>query len=175
MDIDEQEEVLITTPKKTKSPKLPNPFTSEQNNYLEQEAEESEDEFYGAGGEEIDDGENLDEFEEDEMLVHENNEHVDEAALREAFNRQDAESDSNLIQRLLKDVTGGGLRKQKAAAEAGLMLDDIDLYDEEDNDLIAIRRAAAARRRKLLKKKGDDPLDNLSKSPLFCSEIDVCI
>lgn len=77
--------------------------------------------------------------------------------------KQDAESDSHLIQRLLKDVTGGGLRKQKAAAEAGLVLDDIDLYDEEDNDLIAVRLAAAARRRKLLRKKGADPLDNLSK------------
>lgn len=65
---------------------------------------------------------------------------------------------------MLTDVTGGGLRKQKAAAEAGLMIDDIDIYDDEDNDLIAIRLAAAARRRKLLKKKGGDPLENLSKS-----------
>jgi hypothetical protein len=72
-----------------------------------------------------------------------------------------------MIQRLMTDITGGGLRKQKAAAEAGLMLDDIDLFNDEDNDLIAIRRAAAARRRKLLKKKGGDILDNLSKCFLF--------
>jgi hypothetical protein len=161
MDIDEP--VII---KKINAPKSPKPSGPKERNdfYMEEEAEESEDEFYDAGGEDIDNGEDLDEFEEDEMLVEDNNEIVDEAALRDTFNRLDAESDSNMIQRLLKDVTGGGLRKQKAAAEAGLMLDDIDLYDEEDNDLIAIRRAAAARRRKLLKKKGGDPLENLSKS-----------
>lgn len=72
-----------------------------------------------------------------------------------------------MIQRLLTDVTGGGLRKQKAAAEAGLILDDVDLYDDEDNDLIAIRLAAAARRRKMLRKKGGDPLESLSKLLFF--------
>lgn len=77
-----------------------------------------------------------------------------------------------MIQRLMTDITGGGLRKQKAAAEAGLMLDDIDLYDDEDNDLIAIRRAAAARRRKLLKKKGGDILDNLGKRSLSLLSMD---
>lgn len=68
-----------------------------------------------------------------------------------------------MIQRLITDITSGNLRKQKAALESGLMLDDIDLYDEEDNDLVAIRRAAAARRRRLLKKKGGDILENLSE------------
>lgn len=68
-----------------------------------------------------------------------------------------------MIQRLITDITSGNLRKQKAAVESGLMLDDIDLYDEEDNDLVAIRRAAAARRRRLLKKKGGDILENLRK------------
>lgn len=74
---------------------------------------------------------------------------------------------------MLTDVTGGGLRKQKAAAEAGLMIDDIDLYDEEDNDLIAIRRAAEARRRKLLKKKGGDPLENLCMFYIYPSKMYV--
>lgn len=72
-----------------------------------------------------------------------------------------------MIQRLLKDVTGGGLRKQKAAAEAGILLEDIDLYDDEDNDLIAVRLAAAERRRKLLKKKGEDPIMSLCKIKNF--------
>ncbi|GAA5797345.1 hypothetical protein HPULCUR_002728 [Helicostylum pulchrum] len=159
MDIDEPVTIHKTyTPKSMSGPK-------EKNEYFEEEAEEEEDEYYGAGGEDLDNGENLDEFEEDDLLVHDNNEHIDEATLRDAFNKQDAESDHNMIQRLLKDVTGGGLRKQKAAAEAGLMLDDIDLYDEEDNDLIAVRRAAEARRRKLLRKKGGDLLENLMSDP----------
>lgn len=159
MDVDEP--VHIKRIPRSPIPRGP----QEKNEFLEEEAEEEEDEFFGAGGEDIDTGENLDEFEEDGLLVHENNEHIDEAALREVFNKQDAESDNNFIQRLLTDVTGGGLRKQKAAAEAGLMIDDLDLYDEEDNDLIAIRRAAEARRRKLLKKKGGDPLENLLTNP----------
>ncbi|CEP10629.1 hypothetical protein [Parasitella parasitica] len=133
--------------------------------YLEEEAVEEEDEFFGAGGSDGETGENLDEFEKDDLLVEDNNEHIDEAALREAFNLQDKETDSNMIQRLITDITSGNLRKQKAALEAGLMLDDIDLYDEEDNDLVAIRRAAAAKRRKLLKKKGGDILENMLSDP----------
>ncbi|KAK4515064.1 uncharacterized protein ATC70_002674 [Mucor velutinosus] len=133
--------------------------------YLEEEAEEEEDEFFGAGGSDGETGENLDEFEKDDLLVEDSNEHIDEAALREAFNLQDKETDSNMIQRLITDITSGNLRKQKAALESGLMLDDIDLYDEEDNDLVAIRRAAAARRRRLLKKKGGDILENLMSDP----------
>ena len=158
MELDDAEPDVETRPRSTK-PKKP----LEKGEYFEEEAEEEEDEFFGAGGEDDDLGEDLDEFEEDDMLVHHNTEKIDEAALRDVFNKQDAESDNNFIQRLLTDVTGGGLRKQKAAAEAGLMIEDIDLYDEEDNDLIAIRRAAAARRRKMLKKKGGDPLENLCK------------
>ncbi|KAI8094513.1 hypothetical protein BDF21DRAFT_96138 [Thamnidium elegans] len=114
MDIDEP--VTIHRTYTTKS--IPDP--KEKNEYFEEEAEEEEDEYYGAGGEDLDNGEDLDEFEDDDLLVHENNEHIDEADLRDAFNKQDAESDHNMIQRLLKDVTGGGLRKQKAAAEAEL-------------------------------------------------------
>ncbi|GAN09041.1 hypothetical protein MAM1_0239d08563 [Mucor ambiguus] len=137
----------------------------EKMEYLEEEAEEEDDEFFGAGGSDGETGENLDEFEKDDLLVEDGNEHIDEAALREAFNLQDKETDSNMIQRLITDITSGNLRKQKAALESGLMLDDIDLYDEEDNDLVAIRRAAAARRRRLLKKQGGDILENLMSDP----------
>ncbi|KAG2197522.1 hypothetical protein INT47_007131 [Mucor saturninus] len=161
MEIDEP---VVAAPKIRKHRQEPTE-PAEKSEFFEEEAEEEDDEFFGAGGEDIDTGENLDEFEEDDLLVHENNEHVDEATVRDAFNKQDAENDSNMIQRLLKDVTGGGLRKQKAAAEAGILLDDIDLYDEEDNDLIAVRLAAAERRRKLLKKKGEDPIMGLLNDP----------
>ena len=85
-----------------------------------------------------------------------------------------------MIQRLLTDITGGGLRKQKAAAEAGLMLDDVDIYEDMDDDLIAIRRAAAARRRRLLKAKGGDRMESLCKSidydfVFFFSLVITCI
>lgn len=79
MDVDEPVAIL-----KTYTPK-PMPGPKENNEYFEEEAEEEEDEYYGAGGEDLDNGENLDEFEEDDLLVHDNNEHIDEAALRDAF------------------------------------------------------------------------------------------
>lgn len=81
MDIDEPVHVERRA---LRSPIIPR-GPQEKNEFLEEEAEEEEDEFFGAGGEDIDTGENLDEFEEDGLLVHENNEHIDEAALREVF------------------------------------------------------------------------------------------
>lgn len=57
----------------------------EKNEYLEEEAEEEEDEYFGAGGSDGEQGENLDEYEKDDLLVEESNEHIDEEALREAF------------------------------------------------------------------------------------------
>lgn len=79
MDIDEPVQV-------ERRPRSPIPRgPQEKNEFLEEEAEEEEDEFFGAGGEDNDNGENLDEFEEDGLLVHENNEHIDEAALRDVF------------------------------------------------------------------------------------------
>lgn len=79
MDIDEPDMTpKIYTPKPIPGPK-------EKSEYFEEEAEEEDDEFFGAGGEDIDNGEDLDEYEEDDLLVHDNNEHIDEAALREAF------------------------------------------------------------------------------------------
>lgn len=58
-----------------------------------------------------------------------------------------------MVERLLKDITSGGLRKRKAALEEGFMFDDIDIYDDDD-DLIAVRKAAAAKRRRMLQEHG---------------------
>ena len=101
------------------------------------------------------DDEHLDEFEKDDMLVDKTDEKVDEAALRSALNNQLAESDKHMVDRLLKDIMSGDLRRRRAAKEMGLMLDDFDIYDDNDNDLVAIRLAAAERRRKLLEETGD--------------------
>lgn len=82
MDIDKPTPAPIfqkkPTPAAAKGPR-------EKLEYLEEEAEEEDDEFFGAGGSDGETGENLDEFEKDDLLVEDNNEHIDEAALREAF------------------------------------------------------------------------------------------
>lgn len=129
----------------------------EKSEYLDAEAQESEDEYFGAGGpEDEDDDAHLDQYEKDGMLVDKTDEHVDEATLRAALNSQLAESDKHMVERLLKDIMSGDLRRRRAAREAGLMLDDYDIYDDpEDNDLIALRRAANERRKRLLEQSGD--------------------
>ncbi|KAG0173171.1 hypothetical protein DFQ28_010854 [Apophysomyces sp. BC1034] len=125
--------------------------------YVEEEAEEEEDEYFGAGGAETHDNEDLDEFEEDDMLVerNEDTDRVDEAMLRAALNKDLADSDRNMVQRLLKDITSGGLRRKRAAMEAGFMLDDYDIYDDDEYDLVAIRQAAMTKRQKMLEESGD--------------------
>lgn len=142
----------------------------EKSEYLDAEAQESEDEYYGAGGPDADEDEDdarLDEYEKDGMLVDKTDEHVDEATLRAALNSQLAESDKHMVERLLKDIMSGDLRRRRAAREAGLMLDDYDIYDDpEDNDLIALRRAANERRKRLLDQSGD-PIQALG----MCNEI----
>ncbi|CAO3703599.1 unnamed protein product [Rhizopus stolonifer] len=137
----------------------------EKNDYVVEEASEEEDEYFGMGGPDVDETEDLDRYEQDGLLV-ENNEEtdsIDKAALRTMFYEQDAESDRNMVERLLKDITSGGLRKRKAALEEGFMFDDIDIYDDDD-DLIAVRKAAAAKRRRMLQEHGG-ALEALAKDP----------
>ncbi|RCH85409.1 hypothetical protein CU098_004055, partial [Rhizopus stolonifer] len=137
----------------------------EKNDYVVEEASEEEDEYFGMGGPDIDETEDLDRYEHDGLLVENNEEtdNVDKAALRTMFYEQDAESDRNMVERLLKDITSGGLRKRKAALEEGFMFDDIDIYDDDD-DLIAVRKAAAAKRRRMLQEHGG-ALEALAKDP----------
>ncbi|KAI7906739.1 uncharacterized protein BX663DRAFT_203905 [Cokeromyces recurvatus] len=80
MDIDEISAPVKKLQKATLSSK-----PEGNNEYLEEEAEEEEDEYFGVAGSDEEIGENLDEFEDDGLLVENNDEYVDEAVLREAF------------------------------------------------------------------------------------------
>lgn len=66
------------------------------------------------------------------------------------LSNQIADSDQNEIQRLIKDVVSGGLRRRRGAMNDGYELDYYDTFDDMDDNLVALRRAAAAKRRKLL-------------------------
>jgi hypothetical protein len=57
----------------------------EQNDYVEEEAEEEDDEFFGLGGPDVAESADLDQFEDDGMLVQDNNETVDSAELRAEY------------------------------------------------------------------------------------------
>ncbi|CAO3628210.1 unnamed protein product [Cunninghamella blakesleeana] len=137
----------------------------EYNEYFEEEAEEEDDEYFGMGGPDIAETDDLDHYEQDGMLVEKSDEHVDASQLQAEYNRNVMESDQNMVQRLIKDITSGGLRRKRAAAAAGLLLDDYDLFDDfndDDNDLTAIRLREAFKRKKLLK---GDPLQHLASNP----------
>ncbi|KAI8581475.1 hypothetical protein K450DRAFT_231474 [Umbelopsis ramanniana AG] len=120
-----------------------------KNDFVENEAEEEEDEYMGLGGVDGED-DGPDEYVEDDVVVHANDEELDEAQLRQAYNNQVADSDQNMIQRLIKDVVSGGLRRRRGAMNDGYELDYYDTFDDMDDNLVALRRAAAAKRRKLL-------------------------
>ncbi|KAI8345357.1 hypothetical protein BD560DRAFT_13999 [Blakeslea trispora] len=82
MDVDEVE---TTHQKASKLETKTSTKPKQKNDYLEEEAVESEDEFFGAAGSDDEGEENLDEFEKDDLVVEHNDENVDEEALREAF------------------------------------------------------------------------------------------
>ncbi|KAI8071717.1 MRC1-like domain-containing protein [Gongronella butleri] len=144
------------------SPAKPRP-PMPRSKYLEHEAEESEDEFFGIAGADEVETEDFDRFEQDGMLVHENNENVDTQALMAQHNQKMLESDQHMVEKLIKDITSGGLRRKRGAQAAGLMLEDYDLYDDEGDDLVALRLAAATKRKKHLS--SDDPLTQLASDP----------
>lgn len=65
----------------TAKPRAPLP----KSQYVEQEAEEEEDEYMGLGGVDGEDDDGPDEYVEDDVVVHANDEALDEAQLRQAF------------------------------------------------------------------------------------------
>ncbi|KAJ2960337.1 hypothetical protein NQZ79_g4318 [Umbelopsis isabellina] len=132
--------------------------------YVENEAEEEEDEYMGLGGDDGEENDGPDEYVEDDIVVHANEEtgNMDEAQLRQAYLDQMADSDQNMIQRLLKDVVSGGLRRRRGAMNDGLELDYYDTFDDMDDDLVALRRMAAAKRRKLL---NGNVLEDIANNP----------
>ncbi|CAO3645769.1 unnamed protein product [Cunninghamella echinulata] len=163
-DNDESDDHNMDKINKHKPASVSVPRPKEYNGYFEEEAEEEEDEYFGMGGPDVAETDDLDQFEEDGMLVEGNDENVDASELQAEYNRKMLESDQNMVQRLIKDITSGGLRRKRAAAAAGLLLDDYDLFDEynEDDDLTAIRLREAFKRKKLLK---GDPLQQLAANP----------
>lgn len=117
--------------------------------FVLQEAEEEEDEFQGLGGP---DGENSDEDDGKDLedLIATGKDAIEtkpedfEAILRQ-HRADDAVKDQEELERLLKDVTSGNLRKRRTDL-SGRFLDD----EEEDEDLellLDMRRAADLARR----------------------------
>ncbi|KAK5131683.1 hypothetical protein LTR08_000737 [Meristemomyces frigidus] len=115
----------------------------EMRHMLEEQAEESEDEYAGLGGDDF----VAPETEEDKAMIEDSHIDVDERALAAHYAERRRVEDEKATSKLYRDLTTGMLRKQQANA-FGL---------EEDEDEIAARRRVMrqreeARKRKLLLK-----------------------
>ncbi|KAK5114586.1 hypothetical protein LTR85_010163 [Meristemomyces frigidus] len=114
----------------------------EMKHMLEEQAEESEDEYAGLGGDDF----VAPETEEDKAMIDSSHVDVDERALAAHFAAKQRVADEAATSKLFKDITTGGLRRKQAANAFDL---------EEDEDELAMRRRQMrqreeARKRKLL-------------------------
>ncbi|KAI7487414.1 hypothetical protein KC357_g2542 [Hortaea werneckii] len=125
----------------------------EMRGMLEEQAEESEDEYAGLGGDDF----VAPETEEDKEMIDSSHVDVDENAIAAHFAEKQRAADEAETNKLLKDITTGALRRRTGGNLFGL---------EEDEDELAMRRRAArqreeTRKRKLLLK--DDNIANLAQ------------
>ncbi|GAO48025.1 hypothetical protein G7K_2213-t1 [Saitoella complicata NRRL Y-17804] len=127
--------------------------------FVEEQAEESEDEYAGldGGDDEVDLGTGSDL---EDLIDHETQD-VDDTGLAAFYAQKELDSDTKAISDLLNDITNGGLRRKRG----GRMMDlDSDDEDEEDEEIARERynRRLQAMRKKLLE---DEKLSNLANNP----------
>ncbi|KAF3915073.1 hypothetical protein ABW21_db0206730 [Orbilia brochopaga] len=117
--------------------------TSEAKNLFQEDAEESEDEYAGLGGASDEDSNDGDLSELEDLIDNETMD-ADDGAHAELDLRRNVEADEKNVQKLMKDITHGNLRKRRGA---GFDLDD---SDEEEYRRERRRMKNAAERRRLL-------------------------
>lgn len=123
----------------------------EMKQMLEEQAEESEDEYAGLGGDDF----VAAETEEDKAMIDTSNVEVDERALAAHYAARQRVADEEATSKLFKDVTTGGLRRRQANNAFDL---------EEDEDELAMRRRELRQREEARKRKvllRDDKLAGL--------------
>ncbi|KAF7506119.1 hypothetical protein GJ744_012270 [Endocarpon pusillum] len=136
---------------------------------VDEAAEESEDEYAGLGG--ASDDEEGEEDEADRHII-DNDENLgqgDESKLAGFYADKERKQDEAAVSKLLKDITTGGLRRKRGAA------DDLDVSDEED--AIARRREVKRRefarmRRELLKDEAVGKIAEDKKKQAFLKSIE---
>ncbi|RDI89407.1 hypothetical protein Vi05172_g829 [Venturia inaequalis] len=105
---------------------------SDAKRMVEEQAEESEDEYAGLGG--VDDDASDGEMEEElKQMIDEGHVDVDETKLAKFYADRDRAEDEKRIDKLYKDITTGGLRRKRGAD-----LDDLD--DDSDDEAQERRR-----------------------------------
>ncbi|RYP08489.1 hypothetical protein DL764_001877 [Monosporascus ibericus] len=101
---------------------------SEAKEWVEQEAEESEDEYAGLGGADGEDSSEDDEELAKEMIDDTAGNDADEAKLAGFFADRERAADAAHVDKLFRDITTGMLRKRRRGADGN----DFDLSDSDD-------------------------------------------
>lgn len=154
-------DILFKASKKTPVADTFDKKRSDAKKMVEEQAEESEDEYAGLGGADDDasDGEMEEEL---KQMIDEGHVDVDETKLAKFYADRDRAEDEKRIDKLYKDITNGGLRRKRGAD-----LDDLD--DDSDDEAQERRRRKQrefAKMRKALLE--DENIGRIGKSqPLF--------
>lgn len=124
-------DILFTAAKKAPVVDTFDKKRSDAKNMVEEQAEESEDEYAGLGGADDDasDGEMEEEL---KQMIDEGHVDVDETKLAKFYADRDRAEDEKRIDKLYKDITTGGLRRKRGA--------DLDELDDDSDDEAQERR-----------------------------------
>ncbi|SMN20093.1 similar to Saccharomyces cerevisiae YCL061C MRC1 S-phase checkpoint protein required for DNA replication [Maudiozyma saulgeensis] len=129
-------------------------------NFVEEEAEESDDEWFGVGGA---DGEGIEDYdsEVEKMIDDYSKANFDPDEIRQMIAQEKKDADMKMVEKILFDLKNGGLKKR------GRSDFDLELSDEEDDDL----RQYRIKRRELMKQRrldlGEDKLVQNPRSKAF--------
>lgn len=124
-------------------------------NFVEEEAEESDDEWFGVGGV---DGDGADEYdsEVEKMIDDYSKANFNPDEIRQIIAQEKKDTDLKMVEKILYDLKNGGLRKR------GRSTYDLELSDDEDDDL----RQYRIRRREMMKQRRLDlGVDKLVQNP----------
>lgn len=143
---------------------------SEARQAVDEAAEESDDEYAGLGGASDEDS-NDEENEEDRRMIDEDTQvgKGDEAKLAKLYADRERQDDEAAVNKMMKDITTGALRRKRGAG------DDLDLSDEEDaatRRREAKRRDFAKMRRELLKDEAVGKIADDKKKQAFLKSIE---
>lgn len=135
------------------------------------QAEESEDEYAGIGGASDDEAEAdaARDSEMEDMVDDTNKETVDEAAIAAYYAKREMVQDEKDVNKLLKDLQSGLLRKKRGAE---FDLDDSDDDDDGEARRRAKRRQMAKMRKELMKDGNIEKIANNPKRMAFLSAIE---
>ncbi|KAG0660372.1 hypothetical protein C6P45_001599 [Maudiozyma exigua] len=124
-------------------------------NFVEEEAEESEDEWFGVGGV---DGDGADEYdsEVEKMIDDYSKANFNPDEIRQMIAQEKKDTDLKMVEKILHDLKNGGLRKR------GRSTYDLELSDDEDDDL---RQYRIKRREMMKQRRLDLGVDKLVQNP----------